>query len=180
MTLAAAHVLYVLVVILAAVAAHLTPALDLRGVGRARRAAPTVDAHEVDFDDEGVARELADLRAEAARARRLQVIPRADLLFLSVAGGVVGLSVWALAGFLGPRLISEAFGAQPLNAPVGAWTSEGQSIMERGAQAIGAVAAVTIGLRVYQVTLALAAVSAACAVAVGAAYFALGRPLPTL
>lgn len=172
MTLAAAHMVYLMAAVACAIAVHVTPWLDLRGVGRIRRRLREPERDEADFEEFGEAREIERLRQAAARADRLAVMPRADLVFLTAAGGVLGLGLWAAAGFAGPRVITAMFEAAPAR---GAEGLIGAPILERTAQIIGALCAAAIGLRVFRITLAIAALGGLAGAAYLCVQFALGR-----
>ncbi len=171
MTTAAWLVLYMLAMTAAAIAVHLSPHCDLRGVGRLRRHAPTPARDEEDFDAGAVARELYALRRESAIRGRLEVVPRADVVVAITLGGAAGLLVWAFAGAAAPLLVANGVFAPVLDAPLGA------SLIERLAQVVGALAAVAIGVRLFRATLAIGVVAALLGFALLAAQIVMGGAL---
>jgi hypothetical protein len=144
MSLAAAHALYGAMMVACVIIVYVFPVFDLRGIGRFRRRIKEPHRDEMDFDAANAQRAIDDLKRAAQRAERLAVIPRADIVLLCVAGGVFGLMLTAGAGFLAPRWISEFYGVGTSD-----WAPWGETIIERGAQMFGALAAALIGLRMY-------------------------------
>lgn len=175
MTLAAAHLLYCLAAIATASVLWLSPRFDLRGVGRIRRRPRAAARDEHDFDDTTVDAELAALREAVRRTDRLYTAPRADVIVLITLCGAVGLLSWAAAGFVVPRAVSTFF--TPVDWAADDWII-GAPIVERLAQGVGAIAGAAIGLRLFQITLALGALAIVIVTLQVGGLYALGRIAP--
>lgn len=157
--------LYMLACILAAIIVWRVPAFDLRGVERVvgRASQGTED------DDESY---LTDAeRLEAPRLQLQSVAPRADVLLLTLLGGLAGVGLAALIGWSIPLAFDD---------PTDGVTAAGLAAerpMARLAQIVGAVSFAAIGLRTIRVFMLLGALAVATALVWLAANYVLGRDL---
>ncbi|MEO1331649.1 MAG: hypothetical protein AAFW46_18530 [Pseudomonadota bacterium] len=165
----AAYVIYMFVCVALLALVYLTPALDLRGVGRVRRRRRIAASDEAEF-----AEEVGEPRT-SSRAEALLLIPRADLTLMVAVLALGGVLSAALLGFLGPRILDQAIGRGVDWMTEGAWAAPAP--LERVAQVAGALTLGLVALRMLRVFMALAAFLLAVGGAALALNFVLGRPL---